>query len=98
MYKKLQSGFGVIEIILVIAVVGVVVLVGLHIYQTQQVVSQFNEGSTVSTQKARMPVSSTATVAPAINNSNDLQTAIQTLDSTSDQTSAPADIDAQLNF
>lgn len=97
MSGKSQSGFGIIEMILGIVVVGVVVLVGLHIYQTQQLVGQANDSSLTGSRKTTATMS-TVTPIPAINNSNDLQAVSQTLDAPVDDAAALNDLDAQLNF
>jgi prepilin-type N-terminal cleavage/methylation domain-containing protein len=97
MGNQSQSGFGIIEMILGIVVVGVVSLVGLHIYQTQQVVSQ-TDASMTSSNKVSPAVVSTIPV-PAINTTADLQAVSQTLDAAPlDDAAALNDLDAQLSF
>lgn len=88
-------GFGVLEIVLIVVIVGLIALVGYRVLMTNQTVSQ---AADIDTTVAKPHAAAAARTAPQIKTSSDLDTASQTLDNTTIDDSTTNDIDEQLNF
>ncbi len=85
---KRQNGFSAVELVLVLGVIGVLVFVGYTFYTHNKDSDQLGGNTTTSTTQK-------APAAPAINSTNDLTTAENTLDQT-DVDDNTADLDAEL--
>lgn len=97
---KQQSGFAILELVLVVVIVAAIVVVGLWVYNKNQS-DNSTASNTASTSKTQSPVAHNISTAPQINSTSDLDRALVTLNQNNPATSNNSDqrqLDSQTSF
>lgn len=86
--RKQQSGFAVLELVLVVVIIAAIVVVGLRIHNRSKTTTTANTLPTNSTQS---PVANNVSKAPPVNSTSDLDNALNTLNQNDPPTANSAD-------
>lgn len=89
-----QSGFGIVEILLGVVILGVLALIGYQVYQSSQNLAVAPVTSNTQPASVHEAIKNT----PPIKTIDDLDKASQSLDNTQIDDSAAGDIDNEMNF
>lgn len=100
--RKQQSGFAVVELVLVVVVVAAIVVAGLWVYQKNN--DKSDAASNTASENAaqtQSPVANNVSTAPPVKSSSDLDRALNVLDQNDPSTANKADsgmLSAQSDF
>jgi len=96
--RKQQSGFAVVELVVVVVILAAIGFVGWQVYQKQSGATTANTPPTANTQS---PVAKDVSAAPSVDSTSDLDAALNTLNQNDPSTANSSDssqLSSQTNF
>lgn len=97
--RKQQSGFAVVELVVVVVILAAIGFVGWWVYQKRN--TPATTASTASTSSTQSPVAKDVSTAPPVNSTSDLDNALSTLnqnDPSAASSSDSSELNSQTNF